>query len=251
MRPSPASTLTIDRRFAGPPTSGNGGYTAGLLAQQLATDQPVTVTLRRPPPLDVPMDIALPEGGGSNGSPACHLLDGHALVAEAAVGGFAGDPVAPVPVAVAREAQTSYRGLQRHPFPGCFTCGPDRAEGDGLRLAPGPVAPGQTACVWVPDAGLADPERPELVAAPYAWAALDCPGGWTSDIDARPLVLGRMTAQCRESAMIGRVHVVVARLLGEDGRKVFTTASLYDDDGLLLGRAEHTWIAVDPAAFSA
>lgn len=248
---SPTS-LTIAHRFAGPPTSANGGYTAGMLAAQVSIDDPVTVTLRRPPPLGVPLTVAAaasPPAQHDNGA-TMQLLDGDTLIADAAVGAFAGEPVEQVRLDVARRAQSSYRGLRHHPFPACFACGPDRAVGDGLRLQPGPVGPGRTACIWVPSSGLAHHDRPEVTATAYVWAALDCPGGWTSDLASRPLVLGRMTAVCHQAPAIGCEHVVVARLTGADGRKCFTAAALYDAEGRLLGRAEHTWIAIDPAAFA-
>jgi hypothetical protein len=42
--------LRVDRRFCGPPNSGNGGYTCGLVANFI--DGPAEVILRRPPPLN-------------------------------------------------------------------------------------------------------------------------------------------------------------------------------------------------------
>ena len=48
--------LVINRRFRGPPTSGNGGYTCGMLAAAAA--RPVEVRLIRPPPLDKPLEIS-------------------------------------------------------------------------------------------------------------------------------------------------------------------------------------------------
>ena len=47
-----------------------------------------------------------------------------------------------------RRRPDRYAGADDHPFPGCFVCGPDRAEGDGLRLFPGGLGPGRTACTW-------------------------------------------------------------------------------------------------------
>ena len=47
--------LVIPSRFCGPPASGNGGYVCGRVAGYL--DGPVTVTLRRPVPLAVPMTV--------------------------------------------------------------------------------------------------------------------------------------------------------------------------------------------------
>ena len=48
--------LRIDRRFRGPPDSGNGGYVAGLLAEALGGSE-CTVTLRGPPPLDELLEL--------------------------------------------------------------------------------------------------------------------------------------------------------------------------------------------------
>src|SRR5215467_13029017 len=47
--------LVIPSRFCGPAGSGNGGYVCGRIAAYL--HGPVTVTLRRPPPLDTPMTV--------------------------------------------------------------------------------------------------------------------------------------------------------------------------------------------------
>jgi hypothetical protein len=36
---------------------------------------------------------------------------------------------------------------------------------------------------------------------------------------------------------------------GSEGRKTFTASTLHDADGRIVGRAEHVWVAVDPALF--
>lgn len=246
-------TLTIEARFAGPPGSGNGGYTAGQLAGFVGGHaagggpySPVRVTLRRPPPLGTALQVSV------TGGLTC-LRHGDALIAEAEPGELQSGLPPPVSVDAARQAQTSYAGRADHPFPGCFVCGTDRRTGDGLLLTPGLIAPGQTACGWRPDASLsasATGHPGDLVAEEFVWAALDCPGGWTSDLDARPLVLGRMTATCDVTARVGEHYVVVGQLLDTQGRKTYTATALYDADSRLLARAEHTWIAIDSASFS-
>ena len=45
--------IIIDRRFNGPPNSANGGYTCGLVGTALEAPS-VRVSLRKPPPLEVP-----------------------------------------------------------------------------------------------------------------------------------------------------------------------------------------------------
>ena len=71
-----ATTLTIARRFNGPPDSGNGGYSCGAFA--VATRQDLRVRLRAPPPLDVPMAV---ERGTADDT--WLLRDGERVVASA------------------------------------------------------------------------------------------------------------------------------------------------------------------------
>jgi hypothetical protein len=240
--------LRIDRQFRGPSGSGNGGWTGGKLAEHLRSraehDGPVQVTLRRPPPLDIALTV-------ESDTTAARLLgpDG-GVVADASVAETSalGDPVEPVDADTARAAESDYAGLRHHPYPQCFTCGPDRDDGDGLRMFPGLIAPGRTACTWTPHPAMAagdgrlDPE--------YVWAALDCPGGWTEDLEGRPIVLGRMTAQVFGRPVAREIHVAVGRLLDVDGRKTRTATTVYDTNGRMVGQAAQVWVAVDPAAFT-
>ena len=232
--------LVVPHRFRGPARSGNGGWTAGALAGLLdgeALGRTVRVTLRQPPPLDTPMPVT---GGTAHDSAG-------AVVAVAEVVDDALTPVAAVDLDTAQAASVSYAGLRGHPFPTCFACGTGREPGDGLRIFPGRVpggSPGSVAAPWTPDPSLA----PDWLAA--TWAALDCVGGWTSDLEERPLVLGRMTARVDTLPATGEPHVVVGEARGTEGRKTSTAASLYASDGRLVGTAEHVWIAIDPAAFN-
>jgi hypothetical protein len=237
--------ITVARRFCGPPGVANGGYMAGVLASALRREhaaEAVQVTLRRPPPLDAAMTVRHTDDGVS-------LFAGELLVAEARAAELGAEPVEAVSLGDAREAETAYAGLVEHPFPGCFVCGPDRQPGDALRLSPGPVEDARTACTWTPHESLAFDEDPALARREFVWACLDCPGGWAADMAGRPMVLGRMTATVDAPPEIGERHVVMGRLLGQEGRKTFTATSLYDSDGRVVARAEHVWIAVDPSTF--
>jgi hypothetical protein len=160
-------------------------------------------------------------------------------------------PPPAVDVVTARGTEPSFRGWHSHPFSGCFVCGPDRAVGDGLRLFAGPVAerPDTVACVWEPHPSLVDSERTTHVRREFVWAALDCPGAWSSDLDERPLVLGTMTATVGVSVEIGEMYVVVGQHRGTEGRKTQTATALYDEHGRLLARAEQVWIEIDPTIF--
>jgi len=230
--------LLVPRRFCGPPSSGNGGFTAGALAE-LVEAPTVSVSLLAPPPLDTPMPVDLVDG--------CTVASaGDAPVARAEAATIEQPAVDPVPLEEARAAEQGFVGLTSHPFPTCFVCGPDRA--DGLRIFPGPVADqdGLTrlAATWTPDGSVAD----DLSAV--TWAALDCIGGWAGGLADKTMVLARMTAQVDVLPRVGDEHVVVGLGRRTEGRKTFTAAALYAPDGGLLGRAEHLWLAVDPAAFA-
>lgn len=230
--------LLVPRRFCGPPSSGNGGYTAGALAD-LVDGPAVSVSLLAPPPLDTPLSVAVAEGTTTASSAGGPVARAEAADVDLVV-------VDPVPVEEARVAERAFVGLDSHPFPTCFVCGPDRP--DGLRIFPGPVTDqeGRTrlAATWTPDASVAD----DLSAV--TWAALDCIGGWAGGLAERTMVLARMTARLDMLPRIGVEHVVVGLDRRTEGRKTFTAAALYESTGRPLGRAEHLWIAVDPAAFT-
>jgi len=233
-------SIRIDARFNGPDGSGNGGYAAGLFGQLAGAStggSAAMVTLRRPPPLDTPLAAVGDDAG------IVEIRSGSLLVAEAARTSVEVDPVRAVPYERAAAAAAHYPGLRNHPFPRCFVCGPGRAAGDGLRLFPGRLGDGRTACIWMPDASLVRAAE-SAVAPEFVWAALDCPGAWAADLEGRPLVLGRITAQIRALPALGESCVVMGLLLGSEGRKTWTATTVFGEDGQELGRAHATWIAV-------
>lgn len=236
--------VTIPARFCGPPGTGNGGYVAGRLAAFFGATDTVQVTLREPPPLDTPLDIAVVEDGAAR----VVATFGGAVVAEAQRANLKVDPSPPVDFATATELMRQFAGLAHHPFPTCFVCGTDRTAPDGLALRPGrlPDRPDTVVTAWVPHPSLGDDgQLPRAI----VWAALDCPGGWSADLVGRPMVLGRMTAAVDAVPDVGERCVVLGRLRGKDGRKTFTTTTAYDGDGRIFGRAEAVWFDVDPARF--
>ena len=111
-----------------------------------------------------------------------------------------------------------------------------------MRLFAELIGDGRSACAWIPHASLADADG--VVAPEFVWASLDCPGAWTVDLEGRPLVLGRLTAQVHALPHVGEPCVVVGRLLGAEGRKVWTTTTTYGSSGRELGRAHATWVAI-------
>ncbi|MFC9997914.1 hypothetical protein [Nocardia sp. NPDC127526] len=214
------TSLQIPARFNGPPGTGNGGYVAGLLAEQ--RDEPVVkVILRGPPPLDVPLRVR--DGG---------LYDGDALVVDSVAGQFDTDAPAAVSYAAAAAARSEYQGNEL--FGQCFVCGTRRD--DGLGIEAGAVGDGMVAAPWTPDGTVP-------IGAPLLWAAMDCPGGWSlPEMFERPAVLGSMTGSVLDLPALGEQCVVVGALREEQGRKGFTATAVYGEDGRLLCRSEQVWI---------
>jgi hypothetical protein len=229
-------TLTIPAWFNGPPTSGNGGYTCGRVAQLVGAEV-VEVSLRSPPPLDTPLEVSREAGRVS-------VLVGETLVAEGRPAELLLDVPDAVPaeeVAAAQEAGGE-RWSAGHPFPTCVVCGPGRADGLGIFPAALPGRDGLFAAEWTPDESLADGNelvRPELV-----WAALDCPtsapvGNWNAG---PAIVLASLTARLGCPVQVGEPHTILSWKLDQDGRKRWGAAALYDSSGTFTCASRALWI---------
>nr|WP_166475823.1 hypothetical protein [Bradyrhizobium symbiodeficiens]QIP01999.1 hypothetical protein HAU86_20390 [Bradyrhizobium symbiodeficiens] len=243
-------SLVIDRRFRGPPNSGNGGYVCGCLARHVAGD--AEVTLRAPPPLERPLDVMT----GADG--AIELRENDKLLATAHVTGIDVPDVPKVSYEAAEEAvrRTPY-DEQTHDLPACFVCGPARAHGDGLRIFAGPLQAGAVpgkpvvfAASWIPHGSLSGDDG--YVAPEFVWAALDCPTGYCS-VGARHLglngnetaLLGRMAARIERRPRPGDRCVVTAWPTGREGRKLFAESALLSSEQDVLAVARTTWLLVD------
>jgi hypothetical protein len=231
-----AEQVTIKSRFRGPEESGNGGYSCGVLARYV-DPRAAEVTLRLPPPLDRQMDVEWVDGGGAL------LRDGDSLVAEAgAVEDF--ELAVPDPVSI-EEADAARRNSplhQRHPFPGCFVCGPERSLGDGLGVVCGPIGTELVASPWEVDDSV--PVEDGEVAAEIVWAVLDCPGGLSGMLvpEVGTCMLGRLAARLYEPVEPGRTYVAIGWPIDQEGRKVHTGSAIFSADGVLLADALATWI---------
>ncbi len=232
------AVLRIEGRLCGPPGNANGGVLAGRLAERLAADGPTEVTFLAPCPVDV--DLALEERDG-----ALFALAGSEPVARARPGKLDLKPLpAPKPRAVAAVAGRS-RAMATHPFPGCFVCGPERA--DGLRIFPGPMGAAAAAC-WTPTPEWDDGSG--HVPAFTLWAALDCPSSFPlledPDEAARlePIVLGRMTARVYGPLCAGEPATLIAWPLVQGERKGESAVALHGEDRRLVAFARATWVSV-------
>ncbi|MEM7411175.1 MAG: hypothetical protein AAF430_13145 [Myxococcota bacterium] len=227
------STFSIARRFCGPPDSGNGGYVAGTLAAALGGN--AKVRLHAPPPLERELRIECDDREAK-------LLDDDQLLAS----GVADlDPIEVPPALSAEAAERAAarsRVFEEHVFPTCFVCGPDRAEGDGLRIFAGPHDPQAriVAAPWTPDASLCDGSG--RVRTEFLWAALDCPGAFSFPQPPTPVLLGELAVQVDAPVAGGETCVLVAHEVEHRGRKHRTATGLYGQSGELRARSLATWI---------
>jgi hypothetical protein len=226
--------VIIDPRFNGLPESGHGGYVCGVVAGLIGGT--TEVSLRRPPPLSRPLEVQWLEGG------RIALRDGETIIAEGAPASVEIDVPEPVSLPDAEAASQSYV-FRLHPFPACFACGPQRAEGDGLRIFTARVGGRDiVAAPWTPDASLIGADgtvRPEFV-----WAALDCPGAWAlfEELPDPPIVLGRLAAKLIAPVRGGEPCVVIGWPLGEEGRKLYAGSAIFSAEGELRAFARATWV---------
>jgi hypothetical protein len=234
-----ATTLTVGGRFCGPPGVANGGYLAGRLAALVGAST-VSVRLRRPTPLDRSLDVR-------RDGPAVDLLaDGEVLArAEPAELDLDLDvPFAPS-VGEAAAAAAARPPRNRHPFPGCFGCGPDRSPGDAVAALLGPLAgrPDVWAGVWRPTAGL--PHAGGNAAPESVWAALDCPSFQPVEPgDERPHVLGTLVARQDRPVRLDADHVLLAWVLRREDRRATSASAVIGPDGEICARARAMWFAV-------
>jgi hypothetical protein len=240
-------TMTIPRRFRGPPNSGNGGYVCGMLARQIAGA--AEVTLRAPPPLETELDLV------EVGTGVWEVRQGTATIA---IGSAVTLDLSRLERATYAEAVEAAKRTpvkpHEHLLPMCFVCGPDRAPGDGLRLFAGPLlrqhARGTFAVPWTPDASLAAADG--LVAPEFVWSALDCPTGYvaqhdpeTGNFNVLPILLGRLSVRIEGRPRPGERCVVTSWKTGSEGRRLIAEAALFGEgeNPLAVGRA--IWIVVD------
>ena len=241
-------TITIARRFRGPPNSGNGGYVCGMLARHIAGA--AEVMLRAPPPLETELSV-VETGAGvwelRQGTTATVAI-GRAITLE-----MSRLERATYAEAVEAEKRTPIKPHQ-HFLPMCFVCGPDRAPGDGLRLFAGPLVRQDTSVVfavpWTPDPSLAAADG--LVAPEFVWSALDCPTGYvclydreSGGFNVTPTLLGTLSVRIEGRPRPGERCVVTSWQTGREGRRLIAEGALFGEEDNLLAVGRAVWIIVD------
>lgn len=233
-----SDAITVAKRFRGPLRSGNGGVSAGLAAQFL--DGPVTVRIRQPPPIEVPLDVRAGE--------SVQVLHDGEVVLEAK---SASHPVTP-PVNAEALSRTFERGIlpvaENHPAPECFVCG---RRSDGLRIAPHHL-PGTDlwATVWEADASVSSDGV--TVNDHIVWGVLDCPAGFAvagagiQKLEWFP-ALTDLTVALRQPVPVGQQLAVMGWMIDQDDRRINGGTAILDQDGGLLASAyaQHARVPLD------
>lgn len=235
---------TIAERYKGPPQSGNGGYSCGILGTLIGDC--AEVTLQAPPPLE--KDLAIKQDGDD-----WTLLDDDQVIATGKPADLTLDVPSPPGYGEAGEAEAHYSGFEWHVFPECFVCGPDRHEHDGLRIFPGKLdGRDVVASHWLPGQDVAGEFG--AVRGRVVWAALDCPtyfGGQLNPENSKLAVLGRLTARLIAPVEVDKPHVVIGWPVGTGERTWHGGSAIYDADGQLKAYALGTWVVIpeDHAGF--
>lgn len=233
-----AKTVSIDHRFNGPPQSGNGGYTAGLLLEAAGPSGVWTISLKAPPPLG--RDLTLVQQPDR-----MVLADGETALAEIAEGAFEQDlPTLPAPL-LFDAGKSVFADAQ--PFDGCFVCGPARTLPDALCIYSHPIegSDGMVAAPWSLHPGLSDDG--ETVAPRYIASALDCPGYYAAAAG-EPALLGRFTIEIEDDLPARGTATVIGWAIGDKSPKKRRCGTLIlDNKGKRIARAEGYWILVSEA----
>ena len=230
---SSTRTITVDRRYNGPPHTAHGGYICGLIAA--ATGANIRVRLYRPPPLDAPLQLT------ARSPDEWRVVDGSETIATAVrTTVHVHVPKSPSYVE-AMDASLHFPGLKHAIFSDCFVCGPHRQRGDGLRVFPGPIPDTIVyAAPWVPRAAVADGEgkvKPEFI-----WSVLDCPGYYASFTDLRPALLGEFTVHIDRLVHKDEACVIIGWPILVEGRKHKVGTALFDEDGERCALGVATWV---------
>lgn len=228
--------IVVESRFKGPPTCGNGGYVAGLLARIAGGHR--SVAMRLPTPLDTPLAY------NTAGDDPAQLIDGEKMVAEARLADPADLPDVPAAPTLA-DAEAAQAGAPCY-HPTCVCCGDKLDAASGLRVQVGqlPDRPaGHLAGIWEVDAAFVGPDG--LAPEEIVWAAIDCPGfyAWCAAEGRHGAMTGTMQAEVLARPKAGDRCIVLAWPIARPSeRREVAGVALFSAEGELMARALQVWI---------
>lgn len=236
----------LSQRFCGPPKTGNGGFTAGILAEAVGASA-AEIRLLSPTPVET--SIVIESEKGQKGSIYDDSKKVLATLQSISDEDFPEYKLPIVPdLDETKKISAFYPGFTTHPFPTCFVCGPKRELNDGMRIFVG-AAPKQVGFDnlmvghWLPDETVVSED--DTVRDAAIWGALDCPGGFSAVLDKPKLiVLSKIRGKIIKPAKIGDDYTVMSWRLQKMSRafKVMT-AIFRSDTKELFAIAESLWLA--------
>ncbi|GBF38766.1 hypothetical protein [Leptospira johnsonii] len=238
--------MILPKRFCGPPKTGNGGFTAGILVEAVESDA-AEIRLLNPTPVET--SILMESEKGQRGTIYDSSKKILATLKSIADEEFSEYKLPVVPdLEEAKKISASYPGFTTHPFPTCFVCGPKREVNDGMRIFVGP-APQQNGFEnlmvghWLPDETLSSQNG--FVRDAVIWGALDCPGGFSAVLDEPQLiVLSKIRGKIIERPKIGENYTVVSWRLQKMSRAFKVMTGIFKSDSKrLFAIAEALWLA--------
>lgn len=238
--------MILSRRFCGPPKTGNGGFTAGILVETVGTNA-AEIRLLNPTPVETAITIE-----SENGQQGAIYNDSKKVLATLKSIASEDFPEYKLPVVPdlgdVIKISAFYPGFTTHPFPTCFVCGPKREVNDGMRIFVGP-APEQIgfenlmAGYWLPDRTVGSQD--DFVRDAAIWGALDCPGGFSAVLDEPHLiVLSKIRGKIIERPKIGEDYTVMSWRLHKLTRAFKVMTAIFKSDSKkLFAISEALWLA--------
>jgi len=231
----PAS-VTVEASIYGLPNIAFGGYIAGVLAESLGRDG--KVDFHAPAPLGRRLSL-------HNEGQQVSLTLGETVLATARAQMLELKPPRIPSWEEALDGSDEYLGHAPIDHPYCFGCGPQRDEGQGLRIFPGLVPRGDlVVAAWRPGSAFAGADE---VLSRFVWAAMDCPGAWARRRLANAqdqavtayLAVGLIAPVLAHSA-----HIVFAWSIDRSGRKSLVGTAIASQEGKLCAVSEALWLDV-------
>lgn len=230
-------TIKIGAWFQGPTGSGQGGWSAHRLARSI--DEPVTVAIKRPIPLETELAV-VPVADD------WHLLNPDEpeepiLIATPWDPDFA--TTTAVPLADAAEARTRFPSHDDHPVPFCFSCG---TSSDSMHVQSGSLGDGRWSSDWTVPAWAAGNDG--VVDEGVLWAAIDCAQAWyvSNEGKRRPSVTVQLAVDVLAPLEPGATYALVSwhgTYSPEwDGRKRGAGGAVFTGDGTCVARSSSFWI---------
>ncbi len=240
----------------------HGGVTASLLvgAARLTDLGPgeigsLSVSLRRPTPLGVPLVVAVEPGDdGTHRVEVQHVLptDTEEDAVETTVQGTVetgGRRPAPDLADVRQLAIAPVPEPEEHElFAGCYVCGQDNPE--GIQLLPGWHTEGRVITSFFPDERYVEGQRKGTLSPIVVPALLSCPTLWAcrhqlDELGLPGALLAEYEVNLHEDVNVSTALRTVGFEGEPDGEKLRGVSALVDEDGRVYATAYATWVAVE------